>query len=114
MNKFYGYKKCSTSNKAEKYLQEFNVEYQFIDLKEKGITKTTLKKVLRAKKDIKKILNTSGNSYKEMNLKDKLADLSNDEVIDLMVKDPMLVKRPIFIDEEHDKIYVGFVNNEFK
>ncbi|MCU6761785.1 Regulatory protein spx [uncultured Roseburia sp.] len=110
---FICYSKCSTCKKAEKWLQEQGVEYTVRPIKEQNPTKEEL--ALWHEKsglDIKRFFNTSGNLYKEMKLKDRLADMSLDEKLELLSTDGMLVKRPILVDG--DTVLVGFKEAEWQ
>lgn len=110
---FICYSKCSTCKKAEKWLQEQGVEYTVRPIKEQNPTKEEL--ALWHEKsglDIKRFFNTSGNLYKEMKLKDRLANMSLDEKLELLSTDGMLVKRPILVDG--DTVLVGFKEAEWQ
>lgn len=104
--KLIGYKKCSTCKGVEKMLQEKNIEYEYRDIKEDNPTEKELKEWhKKSNLDIKRFFNTSGQIYRENNLKDKLPDMTDDEKYKLLATDGMLVKRPILFDG--DKIFVG-------
>ncbi len=110
---FLGYKKCSTSNKAEKLLKKYHVNYQFRDIVTNNPTVSELKSwVSKSGLPIKRFFNASGLVYKELKLKDKLATMTDDEQIELLSTNGMLVKRPILIGEE--LILVGFKEQEFE
>ncbi|MCB1191207.1 MAG: Spx/MgsR family RNA polymerase-binding regulatory protein [Leptospiraceae bacterium] len=113
MIKFYGYKKCDTSRKGEKALQDLGVEYEFIDVTLTPPSKTTLKKIIKQSgEDTKKFFNTSGIVYKELKMKDKLPSMSENEIIDTLSENGKLIKRPIVTDGE--KATVGFQPETFK
>lgn len=98
---FYCHPRCSTCNKAEKWLKENNVEYQWVDLTEEAPDKELLKKMLEnSDRTVKSFFNTSGKVYRERGLKDKIDDLSIDELAALLASDGMLVKRPFMTDGE--------------
>ncbi|MBU5313354.1 arsenate reductase family protein [Tissierella carlieri] len=110
---FICYPKCSTCKKAKKWLDENNIEYEERNIKENSPTENELREwIFKSKYPIKKLFNTSGNLYKELGLKDKLLDMSEDEKIILLATDGMLVKRPIVICE--DDVLVGFKEDEWK
>lgn len=110
--KFYGYKKCSTCRKAEKYLESRGIDYKFIDITEKPPSATALKKIAKqAGIESKKMFNTSGEVYKSMNLKTKLPDMSEKEMFDLLASNGRLIKRPLVTDGE--KSSVGFKEDVF-
>ncbi len=104
---FVCYPKCSTCKKAEKWLKENNLSYEFRDIKEDNPTLDELKNwTLKSGLPVKKFFNTSGMIYREMGLKDKLAAMSDEEQMELLATDGMLVKRPLLITE--DCVKVGF------
>lgn len=104
--KVIGYKKCSTCNKLEKQMKEKDIEYTYREIDKENPTKEELKKWHETSgKDIKALFNTSGQIYRQMNLKDKLADMTLDEKYDLLATDGKLVKRPIILDG--DCVYIG-------
>jgi len=103
--KFYGYKKCGTCRKAQKYLDSHNVEYKEIDITLKPPPKSILKKAM-AQYGMKKMFNTSGQQYKTMNIKDKIKTMSESNALDLMATNGRLIKRPLAIDG--NTITVGF------
>lgn len=107
MIKLYGYKKCSTVAKAKVLMENLNISYEYIDNVENKLSADEIKKIhLKSELDIKKIFNTSGNKYKELKLKDKLENMSDEEKYELLSSDGMLVKRPLL--ELEDKVLVGF------
>lgn len=104
---FYGYKKCGTSRKGEKALQEYGSEYSFIDITKKPPSKAALKKMIeQSGEPIKKFFNTSGVEYKTLRMKDRLKEMSEKEMIDLLASRGRLIKRPIATDGK--KTTVGF------
>lgn len=110
---FVGYKRCSTSNKAEQWLTERKIDYSFRPIKEENPTAKELK-VWHKKSGLplKRFFNTSGMLYKELNLKEKLAEMSEEEQINLLSSNGMLVKRPILISDSF--VLVGFKENEWE
>ncbi len=107
MIKIYCYNKCSTCRKALKFLDEHNVEYNLKDIKEDYPTANEMKEIIkRSNLEIKKFFNTSGNVYKELNLKDKLEYMDDESKINLLTSNGMLIKRPLVITS--DTILVGF------
>ncbi len=106
------YPKCSTCQKARKYLDDRNYSFETRDivLDTPGIDE--LKKyVFQSGKEIKKFFNTSGMKYRELGLKDKLNHMSEDEMLSLLASDGMLIKRPILICD--DFVLVGFREKEW-
>lgn len=94
---FYEYPKCSTCRKAKAELKTLGVEVEAIDIKLNPPQVDTLKSWLDSGIELKKLFNTSGNSYRELGLKDKLPTLSVDEALALLAADGMLIKRPILV-----------------
>ena len=110
---FIEYPKCSTCKKAKKWLLDNNIEFTDRNIVEDTPTKEELKKWIKeSKKDIKKFFNTSGLKYKELNLKEKLTNMTDEEKIKLLSSDGMLIKRPLVITE--NKILTGFREEEWK
>lgn len=109
---FIGYKKCSTCKRAELYLNELGINYTYRHIKEDNPTKEELMEfVKKSKLPIKRFFNTSGNVYKELNLKDKLEKLTLDEKYELLASNGMLCKRPIIVMD--DNVLVGFKLKEW-
>lgn len=108
MMKFYGYKRCSTSKKAQKWLDEHHVKYEFQDLVEEPPKKEDLLKWMteHQDRDLRYFFNTSGQHYRQMDLKDKLSTMTIVEAAELMSKDGKLIKRPLVVDQK--KLTCGF------
>ena len=110
--KFICYPKCSTCQKAKKWLDEQGVEYIERHIVENNPTYDELKEwYMKSGLPLKKFFNTSGLLYKEMNLKDKLPTMSEDEQLKLLATNGMLVKRPLVVKE--DLVLVGFKEAEW-
>lgn len=104
---FVGYPRCSTSNKAQAWLDQNEISYEFRHIKENNPTAQELKEWHeKSGLELKRFFNTSGMLYKEMKLKEKLASMSEAEQYELLASDGMLVKRPIFVG--YDFVLVGF------
>ena len=113
VNIFIEYPKCSTCKKAKKWLEENKVE--FIErniVAETPSVKELSEWIEKSGNDIKKWFNTSGLKYKELNLKDKLATLSDREKIELLASYGMLIKRPLLISDKG--IFIGFKEEMWK
>jgi len=109
---FICYPKCSTGQKAKKWLDEHHLNYTERHIVEKNPSYDELKEwVSKSGLPLKKFFNTSGLLYKEMKLKDKLPTMSEDEQLQLLATNGMLVKRPLVIGDE--AILVGFKENEW-
>ena len=105
--KFICYPKCTTCQKAKKWLDENGIEYDLRDIKENNPTYTEIKEWhKKSGLPLKKFFNTSGLLYKSMQLKDKLKDMSEEEQLKLLASDGMLVKRPLLITDS--SVLVGF------
>lgn len=112
MLKFICYPKCTTCQKAKKWLDDNGIEYELRDIKTDNPTLDEL--TLWHEKSglpLKKFFNTSGLLYKSMELKDKLSGMSEEEMLSLLATDGMLVKRPLLVGE--DFVLVGFREAEW-
>lgn len=106
------YPKCSTCQKAKKWLDEHNIEYSERHIVEDNPSYEELKAWHeKSGLALKKFFNTSGLLYKEMELKSKLPSMSEEEQLKLLATNGMLVKRPIVVDGE--KVFVGFKESEW-
>jgi len=104
---FLCYPKCTTCQKAKKWLDGKGAVYEERHIKDVQPTLEELKEWhARSGLPLKKFFNTSGLLYKELKLKDKLPDMTEEEQYELLASDGMLVKRPMFITDE--KVLVGF------
>ena len=109
---FIEYPKCSTCQKAKKWLDANQISYIDRHIKEENPTVDELREWhKRSGLELKKFFNTSGMLYKEMKLKDKLPAMTEEEKYELLATDGMLVKRPLIVME--DKILVGFKEKEW-
>ena len=107
------YPKCSTCKKAKKWLDENNIEYNERDIKLENPSYDELKEWFeKSSLPLKKFFNTSGQLYRQLELKDKLPQMSEQEMIDLLATDGMLVKRPLLITE--NTVLVGFKEAEWE
>jgi arsenate reductase len=108
---FLQYPKCGTCRNARKYLEEKGVAFEERHIVEHSPTKEELRKwIEQSGLDIRKWFNTSGKKYKELGLKDKLKDMSAEDMLELLASDGMLVKRPILINGS--RVTVGFKPEE--
>lgn len=111
--KAYIYPKCGTCRSAMKWLEAKGYEAEKVDLFEKPPSKRELKALLRASGlELKAFLNTSGDLYREMNMKDKLPGMTQDEIIGLLSKHGRLIKRPIVSDGK--RVTVGFKEDRYE
>lgn len=110
---FLCYPKCSTCQKAKKWLEEQNINYMERNIAENNPSYEELKEWhAKSGLQLKRFFNTSGLLYKEMKLKDKLPTMSEDEQLKLLAANGMLVKRPLLIDE--NTVFVGFKEAEWR
>lgn len=110
---FVHYPKCSTCKKAKAFLDDRGVAYEERHIVEENPTFEELKEWYEMSDyPLKRFFNTSGMRYRELRLKDKLADMSEEEQLELLATDGMLVKRPILIDG--DRVRVGFKEKEWE
>lgn len=111
--KFIQYPKCTTCQKARKWLDDNGVVYENRHIKEENPTYEELKEWYeRSGMPLKKFFNTSGLLYKELQLKDRLEGMSEEEQLRLLATDGMLVKRPLIVTEEC--ILTGFKEKEWE
>jgi len=109
---FYWYPKCGTCRKAKKWLEEHNIEFNEIHIVENPPTKEGLASIYKKSQlELKKFFNTSGQKYRELGLKDKLATMSEDEMLELLSSNGMLIKRPLTVGDQ--KVTVGFKEEQF-
>ncbi|MCB7319256.1 arsenate reductase family protein [Lacrimispora sp. 210928-DFI.3.58] len=107
------YKKCSTCQKALKWLDANGIPYKERPIKEENPTRAELEAwYKKSGLPLKRFFNTSGNLYKEMNLKEKLPKMSEEEQLDLLATDGMLVKRPLAVAADY--VLPGFKEAEWK
>lgn len=112
MLQFIEYPKCSTCKKAKKYLDELGLEHTDRHIVEERLNKEELFALYKKSElPLKRFFNTSGMKYKELQLKDKLPTMSEDEQLELLATDGMLVKRPIV--ETETRVLVGFKAVEY-
>ena len=110
---FICYPKCTTCQKAQKWLDENGISYTFRDIKMENPTYNELTAWReRSGLPLKRFFNTSGLLYKSMGLKDKLPQMSEDEMLKRLAADRMLVKRPLLVG--NDFVLVGFKEAEWE
>ncbi len=110
---FIQYPKCTTCQKAKKWLDEHGVQYIDRHIKEDNPTAKELTSWQKMSGlPVKKFVNTSGILYRELNLKDKLPAMSDNEIFGLLATDGMLVKRPVLVGD--DFVLTGFKETEWE
>ena len=110
---FIEYPKCSTCQKAKKYLIDHNISFEDRMIKEDTPTIEELMNwIHKYNIDSNKLFNTSGIKYRELKLKEKLQNMTEKEKISLLASDGMLIKRPLLI--MNDKMLIGFKEKEYQ
>ena len=113
MIKVYCYDRCTTCKKALKWLDSEGIKYELIDIKSDHPNRREIEKYHKMSGlPIKRFFNTSGMKYRELKLKDKLPDMSEEEQFELLATDGMLVKRPIIVGD--DFVLTGFKVKEWE
>lgn len=113
MLKFICYPKCTTCQKAKKWLDDKKIVYELRDIKLDNPTFEELTDwYKKSGLPLKKFFNTSGLLYKSLDLKTKLPEMTEDEMLKLLATDGMLVKRPLLIGD--DVVLVGFKETEWQ
>ena len=108
----YHYPRCGTCRKALKWLNDKDIDMNLIDIVENPPSRGELAELIKKSGlEVNKFFNTSGQVYKEMNLKEKLKDMTDEEKIDLLASNGKLIKRPIVTDGKH--VTVGFNEEQF-
>lgn len=109
---FIGYKNCGTCKKAKKYLSDKGMAFEYREITEDPLSIEEITRIfMESGLPIQKFLNTSGGVYRELNMKEKIKELSDEAVLEFLSKYPMLIKRPILLNE--NKIMVGFKEQEW-
>ena len=110
---FVEYPKCTTCQRAKKFLDERGAAYTDRHIKEDNPTRDQLAAWhQRSGLPLRRFFNTSGMLYRDLNLKDRLPDMGEDEQLDLLSTDGMLVKRPLLVGD--DFVLVGFKQAEWE
>lgn len=109
---FVEYPKCTTCKKAKKWLEDQNISFRDRHIVEENPTLEELKGwVAKSGLPMKRFFNTSGMKYRELQLKDKLPQMSEEEQLELLASDGMLVKRPVLVGD--DFVLTGFKEKEW-
>jgi arsenate reductase (glutaredoxin) len=104
--KIYQYSKCSTCRKALKWLDARGVDYESVDITASPPKKAELQRALKNGIPLKKLFNTSGQSYRDGKWGEKLASVSEAQALDALASDGKLIKRPFIL--RGDEVLVGF------
>jgi transcriptional regulator, Spx/MgsR family len=106
------YAKCTTCQKAEKWLKEKGIAYNYRPIKEENPTAEELADwIIKSSLPVNRFFNTSGLLYKEQNIKDKIKTSSEKELIDILASNGMMVKRPILLSD--NTVLIGFKEAEW-
>ncbi|NEU30110.1 arsenate reductase family protein [bacterium LRH843] len=109
---FYHYPKCGTCRNAKKWFDAKGIDVNGIHIVDETPTKEELHSLWqKSGLELKKFFNTSGQKYRELGLKDKLKDMSDDEKLELLASNGMLIKRPITTNGE--SVTVGFKEDQY-
>ena len=109
---FIGYPPCSTCKKAYKALLDLGIEATYRNIKEENPTKEKIQSWIDRGKEKKKLFNTSGMLYRELNIKEKRETYTQEQLIELLASNGMLVKRPIVI--QGNMIIIGNKVSEYE
>lgn len=109
---FIGYPPCSTCRKAYKALLDLGIEATYRNIKEENPTKEEIQSWIDRGVELKKLFNTSGMLYRELNIKEKRETYTQEQLIELLASNGMLVKRPIVI--QGDMIIIGNKVSEYE
>lgn len=110
---FYEYPKCTTCRKGKKFLTDNNLDFTVIDMVKHVPAKDTLKGILdKSSHSIDDFFNKRGTKFKELGLKERLNDLSEEEKLELLSSDGMLIKRPMVVID--DEVLLGFKEETYK
>jgi arsenate reductase len=112
-NKVYAYAKCSTCRKALAFLEGRGVEVETIDIVTAPPSKAELKRIQKlAKVPLKRLFNTSGQSYRDGRFGERLSTMTDDEAFEALAADGKLIKRPLLVGK--DFAMVGFDEAEYR
>ncbi|RFA35559.1 hypothetical protein CAI16_07925 [Virgibacillus dokdonensis] len=110
---FYWYPNCGTCKKAKKWLDNHQVNYKPIHIVQNPPNKEDILELMqKSGVPAKKFFNTSGKKYRELNMKEKIADATEEEMAEILASDGMLIKRPIVTDGSI--VTVSFKEEEFE
>lgn len=113
MIQFYCYARCSTCKKAQKFLEQHGVNFEWKDIQNHDLSPEEIQKLHeKSGLPLRRIFNTSGMLYRELNLKDRLDTMSLQEAYELLSRHGMLLKRPILISSNH--VLFGFKEENYQ
>lgn len=108
----WGIPSCGTTRKAVKFLEGEGITVDYRNVRETAVPKTLIREMLKVVDSPRKVFNTSGGSYKEGGWKDKVAGMTKDDIVNALVADPMLIKRPVVRSPKG--MVVGFDENALR
>ena len=109
----YWYPKCGTCRKAKKWLDDHELSYDEIHIVDSPPSRAVLEEMYKSSGlEIKKFFNTSGQRYRDLGLKDRINQASDEELLDLLASDGMLIKRPLVKNDQ--KVTVGYNEEVFE
>lgn len=109
----YWYPRCGTCRKAKKYLETRDIPFEERDIVDHPPSREELEDLIgKSGLPVRKFFNTCGKKYRELNLKEKLKEMSDKEMLELLASDGTLIKRPIVTDGE--RVTVGFKEDQFE
>jgi arsenate reductase len=115
MLQLFYYSKCGTCRKAEKWLKDNRIHFEYRNIIEQRPTSEEIKNWIKLTQlPINKFFNTSGLLYRELNMKEKIKSLNSEELISIVASNGLLVKRPILIDPTNNNILIGFNQDEWE
>ncbi|GAB3065070.1 Spx/MgsR family RNA polymerase-binding regulatory protein [Salinicoccus sesuvii] len=113
MINYYEYPKCTTCRKGKKFLNDSGVDFESIDMVKYPPTANTLRELSEASgTDVDMLFNKRGKKYKDLNLGDRLDQMSQEEKFELLSSDGMLIKRPLLYDGKN--VLLGFKEAEYR
>ena len=111
--KAYVYDKCGTCRKAKQWLKAENVSFEEVPIVDTPPTKEELQAIWKKSGvDLKKFFNTSGQHYRELQLKDRLPSMSEEEMLELLASNGKLIKRPLITNG--DKVTIGYKEEDMQ
>ena len=109
----YWYPKCGTCRKAKKWLDDHELSYEEIHIVDNPPSRAALEEMYKSSGlEIKKFFNTSGQRYRDLGLKDRINQATDEELLDLLASDGMLIKRPLVKDDQN--VTVGYNEEVFE
>lgn len=110
---FYEYSKCTTCRKAKKFLSEHHLEFDAHDMVKDPLSADTLKSIVeKSGYSSEDFFNKRGKKFKDLELKERLPEMSEDEKLELLSSDGMLIKRPLLVSDE--EVLLGFKEEEYE